>query len=65
MKAGDLVRIEDVPRGHGMDSLIGQPGVIMPTPTSPPSWGEYVNIFVENSIQVMRRDSLQLIQRMS
>ena len=63
MKVGDLVRIEDVPRGHDFDSLKGQVGVIMPTPTSPKSWDEYVHVFVENSILVMYRRNLRLIQR--
>jgi hypothetical protein len=62
VKVGDLVRVEDVPRGHGLDSLIGRAGVIMPTPTMPNSWDAYIKVFVENRIQVMLRDHLQLIQ---
>ncbi len=65
MQVGDLVRIEAVPRGQGMDSLIGLAGVIMPTPTFPESWDHYINVFVENRIQVMYRDNLHLVQRLS
>ena len=62
MKVGDLMRIVDVPRGHGLDSLIDRAGVIMPTPTFPNSWTEYVNVFVENRIHVISRANLQLIR---
>ena len=62
MKVGDMVRIVWVPEGHGLGSLIGQAGIIMPTPTSPPSWDAYVNVLVESRIQVMYRNNLQLIQ---
>ena len=62
MKVGDMVRIEHVPEGHGLDSLVGQAGIIMPTPTSPETWEHYINVFVESRIQVMYRNNLQLIQ---
>ncbi len=65
MKVGDLVRIERVPRGQGMDSLIGQVGVILPTPDYPESWDHYINVFVESRRQVMYRKSLQLIQKIT
>jgi len=65
VKVGDLVRIEDVPCGHGLDSLVGRAGVVMPTPTIPDSWNEYVNVFVENRTQVMHRNNIRLIRRMS
>ena len=65
MKIGDLVRIEDVPRGAGLDSLIGQVGVVLPTPTFPDSWEHYINVFVENRRQVMYRKNIQLIQRVT
>ena len=65
MKVGDLVKIERVPIGQGMDSLIGQVGVILPTPTFPNSWDHYINVFVENRRQVMYRKNIQLIQRVT
>ena len=63
MKVGDLVRIIDVPRGHNLDSLVGQVGFIMPTPTFPESWEHYINVFVENRRQVMYRRNIELVQR--
>jgi hypothetical protein len=63
VKVGDLVRIIDVPRGHNLDSLVGQVGFIVPTPTFPDSWDHYINVFVENRRQVMYRKNIQLIQR--
>jgi len=65
VKVGDLVKIERVPIGQGMDSLIGQVGVILPTPTFPNSWDHYINVFVENRRQVMYRKNIQLIQRVT
>ena len=61
MNVGDLVRIERVPRGQGMDSLIGQVGFIMPTPDFPSSWDHYINIFVDNRLQVMYRANIEVI----
>ena len=61
MKVGDLVRIERVPIGQGMDSLIGQVGFIMPTPDFPSSWGHYINVFVDNRLQVMYRANIEVI----
>ena len=63
MNVGDLVRIIDVPRGHNLDSLVGQVGFIMPTPTFPESWEHYINVFVENRRQVMYRRNIELVQR--
>ena len=63
MKVGDLVRIIDVPRGHNLDSLVGQVGFIMPTPTFPETWEHYINVFVENRRQCMLRSHIELIQR--
>jgi hypothetical protein len=61
MKVGDLVRIERVPMGQGLDSLIGQVGVILPTPDFPDSWDHYINIFVSNRIQVMYRTNIGVV----
>ncbi len=61
MQVGDLVRIVDVPRGHGLDSLVGQVGVILPTPDSPSSWEHYINVFVDNRLQVMYRANIEVI----
>ena len=61
MNVGDLVRIERVPRGQGMDSLVGQVGVILPTPDFPSSWDDYINVFVDNRLQVMYRANIEVI----
>ena len=62
MNVGDLVRIERVPIGQqGMDSLVGQVGVILPTPDFPSSWDHYINIFVDNRLQVMYRANIEVI----
>jgi len=61
VQVGDLVRIVDVPRGHGLDSLVGQVGVILPTPDSPSSWEHYINVFVDNRLQVMYRANIEVI----
>ena len=61
MNVGDLVRIERVPRGQGMDSLVGQVGVILPTPDFPSSWDHYINVFVDNRLQVMYRANIEVI----
>ena len=61
MNVGDLVRIEKVPIGQGMDSLIGQVGVILPTPDFPESWDHYINVFVDNRLQVMYRANIEVI----
>ncbi len=61
MQVGDLVRIIDVPRGHNLDSLVGQVGFIMPTPTFPETWEHYINVFVENRRQVMHRANIEVI----
>jgi hypothetical protein len=63
MQVGDLIRIIDVPRGHNLDSLVGQVGFIMPTPTFPETWEHYINVFVENRRQCMLRSHIELIQR--
>ena len=65
MNVGDLVRIARVPGGQGMDSLIDQVGVILPTPDFPDTWDHYINVFVENRIQVMYRKNIVLIQRIA
>ena len=61
MNVGDLVRIERVPRGQGLDSLVGQVGVVLPTPDFPSSWDHYINIFVDNRLQVMYRANIEVI----
>jgi hypothetical protein len=61
VNVGDLVRIIDVPRGHDLESLVGQVGFIMPTPTFPESWEFYINVFVENRRQVMHRRNIEVI----
>ena len=61
MNVGDLVRIERVPRGQGLDSLVGQVGVILPTPDFPSSWDHYINVFVDNRLQVMYRANIEVI----
>ena len=61
MNVGDLVRIERVPRGQGLDSLVGQVGIILPTPDSPSSWDHYINVFVDNRLQVMYRANIEVI----
>ena len=61
MQVGDLVRIVDVPRGHGLDSLVGQVGVVMPTPETPSSWDHYINVFVDNRLQVMYRANIEVL----
>ena len=61
MKPGDLVRITDVPRGHGLDALVGQVGFILPTPDFPSSWDDYINVFVDNRLQVMYRANIEVI----
>ena len=61
MNVGDLVRIERVPRGQGLDSLVGQVGVILPTPDFPSSWDHYINIFVDNRLQVMYRANIEVL----
>ena len=61
MNVGDLVRIERVPIGQGMDSLVGQVGVILPTPDFPESWDHYINVFVDNRLQVMYRANIEVI----
>ena len=61
MNIGDLVRIERVPRGQGMDSLVGQVGVILPTPDFPSSWDHYINVFVDGRRQVMYRANIEVI----
>jgi hypothetical protein len=61
VRVGDLVRILDVPRGHGLESLIGQIGFVMPTPDFPSSWEYYVNVFVDNRRQVMYRTNIEVI----
>jgi len=61
VNVGDLVRIEKVPIGQGMDSLIGQVGVILPTPDFPESWDHYINVFVDNRLQVMYRANIEVI----
>ena len=48
-----------------MDSLIDQVGVILPTPDFPDTWDHYINVFVENRIQVMYRKNIVLIQRIA
>ena len=59
MQVGDLVRIVDVPRGHGLEPLIGQVGFVMPTPDFPSSWDDYINVFVDNRRQVMYRANIE------
>ena len=61
MRIGDLVRIIEIPRGHGLDSLVGQIGFIMPTPDFPSSWDHYINVFVDNRLQVMYRANIEVI----
>ena len=61
MNVGDLVRIERVPSGQGLDSLVGQVGVILPTPDFPSSWDHYINVFVDNRLQVMYRANIEVI----
>ena len=61
MNVGDLVRIERVPSGQGMDFLIGQVGFIMPTPDFPESWEFYINVFVDGRRQVMYRANIEVI----
>lgn len=61
MRIGDLVRIIEAPRGHGLDSLVGQIGFIMPTPDFPSSWDHYINVFVDNRLQVMYRANIEVI----
>jgi len=61
VRVGDLVRIARVPRGQGMDSLIGQVGFIMPTPDFPSSWEHYINVFVDGRRQVMYRANIEVI----
>ena len=61
MNVGDLVRIERVPSGQGMDFLIGQVGFIMPTPDFPSSWDHYINVFVDGRRQVMYRANIEVI----
>ena len=61
MNVGDLVRIERVPRGQGLDSLVGQVGVILPPPDFPSSWDHYINVFVDNRLQVMYRANIEVI----
>jgi len=61
VQVGDLVRIVDVPRGHGLDSLVGQVGVVMPTPETPSSWDHYINVFVDNRLQVMYRANIEVL----
>ena len=61
MNVGDFVRIIDVPRGHDLESLVGQVGFIMPTPTFPASWEFYINVVVDNRRQVMHRRNIEVI----
>jgi len=61
VKIGDLVRIEKVPIGQGMDSLIDQVGFIMPTPDFPDTWDHYINVFVDGRKQVMYRANIEVI----
>ena len=61
MQVGDLVRIERVPIGQGLDFLIGQVGFIMPTPDFPSSWDHYINFFVDGRRQVMYRANIEVI----
>ncbi len=61
MKVGDLVRIERVPIGQGMDSLVGQTGIVLPTPSWPESWDHYVNVYVNEGTQVMYRANIEVV----
>ena len=64
MKAGDLVIVEKVPRGHGLDALVNQAGIVIPTP-SIPHGGEYINVFINGKIMTMISRYVRLVESVS
>ena len=63
MKAGDLVIVEKVPWGHGLDALVNQAGIVTTPPI--PLGGEYINVFINGKIMTMISRYVRLVESVS
>ena len=65
MKAGDLVIVEKVPWGHGLDALVNHTGIVIPTPPFQKHGGEYINVFISGKIMTMISRYVRLVESVS
>jgi len=63
MKAGDLVIVEKVPWGHGLDVLVNQAGIVTTPPI--PLGGEYINVFINGKVMTMISRYVRLVESVS